>query len=284
MRQSARRAANDHGIDASALFDAGPSSDSFMHRAWTSVPPTVVKSAGRALQILEFFDDAQRPAGMTEISRALGYPESSTSILLRSLMTLGYLDYDRYGRTYCPTGRVRLLGNWIAGPLFKNNRISELMNRLNAEIEDTIILAKRNGLFAQYIHVVQARTTLRIHLTPGTMRPITRSMSGLVMLSHLSDGEVARIVRRANAEAESPEDIVSPSHVLQQVATIRRDGFVFGESQVTAGCSMASFVLPTKLSESPLALGVGAPSVRFGGRYDRVVALVKSCIKELFLD
>src|SRR3546814_12145725 len=74
------------------------------------LPTSVVKSAGRALQILEYFDDARREANMIDISRALHYPESSTSILLRSLVALGYLDYDRRKRTYRPNSRVRLLG------------------------------------------------------------------------------------------------------------------------------------------------------------------------------
>src|SRR3546814_12336581 len=59
-------------------------------RNWPRLPTSVVKSAGRALQILEYFDDARREANMIDISRALHYPESSTSILLRSLVALGY--------------------------------------------------------------------------------------------------------------------------------------------------------------------------------------------------
>src|SRR5690606_38656604 len=74
---------------------------------------SVVKSAGRALQILEYFDAVQREASVSEISRALHCPQSSTSVLLRSLVHLGYLQNDRYRRTYYPTRRVSLLGNWV---------------------------------------------------------------------------------------------------------------------------------------------------------------------------
>ncbi len=47
------------------------------------LPPGVVKSAGRVLQIFEFFDEVRREANVVEICATLGYPQSSTSALLR---------------------------------------------------------------------------------------------------------------------------------------------------------------------------------------------------------
>ena len=41
-----------------------------------------VKSAHRAMELLEFFAQGRRPASVKEISQTLGYPQSSTSVLL----------------------------------------------------------------------------------------------------------------------------------------------------------------------------------------------------------
>src|SRR5690349_21704846 len=75
--------------------------------------PSVVKSAGRVLEILEFFDEIRREASEAEIAHKLAYPQSSTSALLKSLTRLGYLDYDAASRTYLPSPRVALLGTWL---------------------------------------------------------------------------------------------------------------------------------------------------------------------------
>ena len=50
-----------------------------------------VKSAERALAILEYFD--LQPDGVTvkEVSNGLGIPQSSTTMLLQSLLDLGYV-------------------------------------------------------------------------------------------------------------------------------------------------------------------------------------------------
>src|SRR3546814_17492015 len=79
-----------------------------------SSEPSVVKSAGRVLRILEYFDSVQREACVSEISRTLKWPQSSTSVLLKSLVSLGYLQKDRYRRTYRPTRRGSLLGHCLA--------------------------------------------------------------------------------------------------------------------------------------------------------------------------
>jgi hypothetical protein len=72
-------------------------------------PPAMgsVKSAGRVLRILEFFDEIQREARgagrgsrVAEIAESLSIPQSSTSILLNCLVDLGYMDYLPESRSF----------------------------------------------------------------------------------------------------------------------------------------------------------------------------------------
>jgi DNA-binding IclR family transcriptional regulator len=277
-RRASPKAFNDdysgpkHGRTGSSLMGAS--------RYWAKVPSTVVKSAGRALQILEYFDDTRSAANMMDVARTLNYPESSTSVLLRSLTTLGYLHYDRHKRTYRPTSRVRLLGSWIDSPLFQNDGVIHLMEDLNSEVEDTVMLAARNELSTQYIHVVQARTALRLHLTPGTMRPIAKSIPGWVMLSRLSDIEIAKLVRRVNAETPSGEELVNIGELLQRMAEIRRDGYISSTSLVTPGCTVLAMPLPPQLSETQLVIAIGGPTPRIEGRVETLVELLNQRIRD----
>lgn len=249
-------------------------------RDWPRLPSSVVKSAGRALQILEYFDDTRRAANMIDIARALRYPESSTSILLRSLVTLGYLDYDRRKRTYRPTSRVRLLGSWIDPTLFQGDGILHMMEDLNEIAEDAVILATRNGLSSQYIHVVQARTALRLHLTPGTMRPIASSATGWVLLSAMSDIEIAKLVRRINSEVSSLDEVIKISDLLQKLEAIRRDGYCFATSTVTPGSTVLAMPLPARLTKSPLVIAIGGPTDRMEARKPELVDLLSRRIRE----
>ena len=84
--------------------------------------PDLSRSIKRTLEVLEFFDSDHLVVSVSKISRALGYPQSSTSILLKSLGELGYLHYDRSTRTYRPTARVAFQGRGVQSHLFGDCR------------------------------------------------------------------------------------------------------------------------------------------------------------------
>lgn len=250
--------------------------------AWPKLPSKVVKSAGRVLQILEYFDDVQGAANVVEIARALGFPQSSTSILLRSLVSLGYLHYDPSGRTYQPTSRVGLLGSWVEPTLFRGGALVQMMRDLNEATSDTVVLAARNGLQSQYIHVVQATTALRVHLTIGMTRPIATSATGLLFLSVLSELEVAKIVRRINAYAGPGENLIKVGELNAQLERIRKDGYVFCRSLITPGTSLLAVPLVSKVATSPLALALAGPTDRMEERREFLLDAVRTRLATYF--
>jgi len=74
---------------------------------------SVVKSASRTLEVLELFSERRRPLRLHEIYEHLDYPQSSATNLLKSMVVMGYLNYNRAARTYIPTSKVGSLGNWL---------------------------------------------------------------------------------------------------------------------------------------------------------------------------
>jgi len=130
--------------------------------------PTV-KSAIRVLEVFEYFDRVQREASVTEIARELGYPQSSTSVLLRNLADLGYLRHGADQRSYFPTPRVAMLGSWVEPMVAPGGSLRQLMGELGELTGETIILATPLRDQVQYVHVVPATTTASLR---------TRSRSG----------------------------------------------------------------------------------------------------------
>ncbi len=251
---------------------------------WEKLPPNVVKSTGRTIQILEFFDDHRGPANIAQVARALGYPQSSTSEIMRSLHVLGYLSYNHHGRTFMPTSRVRLLGAWANEQLHGKDRLSSLVEKLNSHSGQTAFLAIRNKLTAQYIQVAQATTSLRLHLTPGQQRPILRSASGLVLLKDVGDAEISMLVRRINGERTDQEDFISVDAVLRDVRFIRANNYLFIErSQISPGAAVIAMALPRETFPVPTVLGVGGASEILSPQKDSLVRFMSELIRHELL-
>src|SRR5262245_18382050 len=60
-------------------------------------------SVRRALAILEFLKESERHRNLSEISRKLSLPKSTTSVLLSTLASLGYVTRDATERRYSLT-------------------------------------------------------------------------------------------------------------------------------------------------------------------------------------
>lgn len=243
-------------------------------------PAHAVKSAMRALEILEYFDDVQSEAPVLQVAAALGYPQSSTSALLRTLLVAGYLHYNPQRRTYITSARATFLGSWVGTNFAREGRAIELMRALNEETGDTIVLASRNGIYSQYIHVVQATSVARLHMSIGTVRSLASSGTGLVFLSALSDGEITRVVNRIIAERIAPGVSTSPREVLAKVEEIRRLGYSFSTDLVTQGGGMLAAALPRSKDHPMLVIGIGGISQNMIANRDKLVATLMSHLAE----
>lgn len=219
----------------------------------------VIKSARRVLEVFEFFAECRRPISVGELAEALNYPQSSASVLLKSLVKLRYLDYDRNARRYVPTMRVALLGGWVHDQLFSQDSLSRVIDALHAASGQTVMLGMRNDAYVQYIYLVQGpNTEIPWYIKPGSLRPLARTALGKVLLSRETDVDALLLLRRINAEESDPANRVSSTDLLRELDEIRRRGYAYTEGTVNPLGGVIAIELPTPASQPPMALGIGA--------------------------
>jgi DNA-binding IclR family transcriptional regulator len=219
-----------------------------------------VKSAARVLEIFEHFAATRAPASVMEVAKALGYPQSSTSVLLKSLVGLGYMDYDAAARLYVPNLRLALLANWIERGAYRDEALIRRLERIRDLTGETVLLGLRNGIHAQYVVILEADRPIRFHIDMGTLRPLTRAAVGRVLLSGETDAELRRIVRRINAEI--PEHRMDEADFLGLMAEVRARGFAGTAGDLTPGAGVVAVALPDPPGGTPMAVGVGGPLER----------------------
>jgi DNA-binding IclR family transcriptional regulator len=144
-----------------------------------------VKSAERTLAILEFFSDRKRAATVSEISGALRLPQSSTTMLLKSLQHLGYLEYTPQTRKFRPTYRLAL-GSWIQHSMFKSGPLTDIIELIGEATGETVLLGLQNGPNMQYVYIVPANYLVQLTAHAGILRPMTCSALGRVLLARAS--------------------------------------------------------------------------------------------------
>lgn len=243
----------------------------------------IVKSAMRTFAVLEFFRETKRAASVTEISSALEMPQSSTSVLLSSLVQLNYLEYDRRTRRFIPSYRVNLLGDWIRHSSFRDTKLTDLMEELwTATGGETVMLGHQAGAAGmQYLHVIPSGSQLQYTANAGQIRPMIRTALGHVLLSQMPNTAVRGIIRRNNAEEPSQSARVRESAFLEEVERIRHRGFSETNGSTTPGANTIGMLVPLAKRRARLAIGIGGPIERIAAKRARIIEVMQSRLERL---
>ncbi|RKK02639.1 hypothetical protein EBE87_25970 [Pseudoroseomonas wenyumeiae] len=219
-----------------------------------------VKSARRTIEVLEYFAETHRAAGVSELARRLGAPLSSTSVLLAGLARLGYLEQDPEDRRYRPTLRVMLLGGWLQDRLLGDSSLLRMMEQLRARTGMSVLIGLQRQAHVQYILTLR-RPNLPgdENMRAGMLRPVTRAAVGKALLMLKQDDEVTRILRRANAEERDPALRLRQNVFLADLRRSRARGWTESAGSMVPGQSVLAMPLPLLQDQPPLAIGLGGP-------------------------
>lgn len=220
----------------------------------------VVKSAARALEVIETFARERRPLHAREIQLALDIPASSTIALVKSLMRLGYLRFDRRTRLYVPTLRVAMLGDWLRRDALASDRMLAAMQSVNDTTGEATFLSTPNDVHMQVTHIMAGRQPIALPVMPGMLVSMTESAVGLAFLASRPDQEIETLCRRLARERRAGQAVDVPA-LMARVRTARRRRYaaVYG---VLPGIGSVAAVLPAPLDTAQAVLCIGGPEQR----------------------
>lgn len=218
-----------------------------------------VKSAHRVLELLEFFAEWRRPATIKDISQSLGYPQSSTSVLLRSLKVSGHFDHDPRTGLYSPNIRLALTTAWIEEQLYTEQSLLRMMEKVLDRTGHTVMIGKREGSNVRYLHVLQATRAGSFTSKIGLLRPLFRSATGKMLLTTLAERDIGRLLQHANAHEANARDRVDIDSALQSRKQALLDGYAVSRGTSMPGAAALAVLLPTAKGSEPLTLSLGGP-------------------------
>ncbi len=239
-----------------------------------------IKSAARALRVFELFAEQQRPLTITELMEGLSIPQSSTSMLTKSLVHLGYLEQDETARTYFPTPRITFLGTWLLNQEQQVGVVPELLQKIAEQTGESAILAMRNGIFAQYLMVHVSADPLRLHVASGLLRPLCCCSTGWTLLAQEADKEIGKIIRRTQAESSNPYWRETASQAEQHVAFVRRNGFAYSVGETTRGAGALAMLLPAASGKSKFAVAIGGPNERIKAKKNMILTSLRALTEQ----
>lgn len=249
-------------------------SDSLRHSG------TMSKIVGRTLDFLEVFADQKRPLSASEIARLLGIPASSCHDVLQALQDRGYL-YELTPRGgYYPTLRVYEIAKTIADHDPVVLRTDASLRSLRDTLDESVLLAKMQGLSATYLASFEPSHPLRFLAIVGeNVRSLHATSAGKCLLASLSEGLLRDYLKTAQLTALTPNTITTKAALRQELETGLERGWFLNREESQEGLTTISarFVWTSSI----YIVTVAGPSSRVAPKLERAADLIVQVCKML---
>jgi DNA-binding IclR family transcriptional regulator len=225
----------------------------------------MVKSAERAVRILETVGRAKEGLTHTELSQALSIPSGSLTPLLNTLFDLGYLSLDLHNK------KRYVLG---AGVLFLSNRYQKnfdmvqvgehFLAQLVSLTGETAAIAIESGDQVMVIAKKNTSSSLRPSLELGGRAPLYAGASGKIFLAHRSDEEISRYLSTVDLKPLTPHTIIEPDKIWNELEAIRKGALSYSREAMFEGVTAVAAPVKDMGGKVVATLLITGPTTRLG--------------------
>lgn len=237
----------------------------------------LVKSAARAMEILELFAERREPMSSTELGAALGYPKSSLSVLLRSLAAQGYLSTIGQDGQLFPTMKLARLGDWIPEALVGSASFLPTLEALRDKTGETVTLTMASGFNMRVLHALIGTHPISLRIEEGVSFPMIGTAVGTMYLAGQSDEVVARTLMAWESHA-SPAERRRLAPLRDEIAEARARGYSRAYDAVLPDTGALSMLFPLGNNLEPLIVTVAGLSQRLSRREKAIVRIMRRII------
>jgi DNA-binding IclR family transcriptional regulator len=238
------------------------------------------KIVERTLDFIELFATEKRPLSLTDLTRLLDIPPSSCHDVIRALESRGYL-YETAPRSgYYPTRRLYDLAAVIVANDAVVERARPLMEKISAQLGETVTLSKATGSHVVYLLVVEPEDPVRFSVAAGTeIASLHATSAGKAFLGSLSSDALGELLHGLKLQRHTRRTIVSKTKLIADIERSRQRGWYLNDQESRDG--VVTISAPFSRSNALHFITVAGPASRMEAKLARAAAHVVAAGREL---
>jgi DNA-binding IclR family transcriptional regulator len=240
----------------------------------------LVKSSVRSIEVIEFFHRRGTPARAIEIGGELGLAPSTTNDLLKTLVEVGYLEFDPSKKTYFLGLRSALFGQWASRMLPDAGRAGDLADDLRQQTGESIVLAAQNGHTIQFLRILHGPDGTPGNVAEGLNAPMIGTAAGGAILMRKGLSELTSIVQRTYRLKSSAKALDS---TVKTISFFNERGYAsIVQESLMPGYWALALPLPTRARTASMSLGIGGAKERIQSSANELAKFAQSNIERYF--
>lgn len=219
-----------------------------------------VRSADRALEVLEVIAESPHPRSLAELAKELGIPKSTLHALLWTLAERGWMEVEE------ATGRFRLgMQALVVGRSYVETdrtltAASAVLDRLAQQTRETVHFGRLDGTSIVYLDKRESQHPLRLFSAIGRRLPAFTTALGKAILAERPE-EVVDEHLPSPLVAETPASLVDRGALLADLELTRERGYAVDNEESTHG--IRGFAVALRTEDPPMdAVSCAVPLTR----------------------
>ncbi|MGW8428556.1 IclR family transcriptional regulator [Peribacillus simplex] len=183
------------------------------------------KSASRVMDILVLLSREDQPLTVSEISRELNVPKSSTFEILTTMVEKGFLQVDNHLKIYKLGLKLFEVGAAYLYNTDLHKAARPYLETLMTKTGETAFLAIESDGEVVYLDKVEAPSSIRTTATLGNRNPMYRTGLGKAILAGYSDDKVRELMGNTEFIQRTSNSITSYNSLIENLNQIRQRGY-----------------------------------------------------------
>lgn len=228
------------------------------------------------MKILELLARSQRGLTLSDISRRLALPKSSTHVLIKTLEATGYLKNSQLSGRFCFGLKLVSLSKMALENLDLREQARPFLRDLMVQSGLTVHLAILEGAEAVIIEKAEAPGMLRLATWVGRRLDANSSAVGKALLAFSGDDICGHSLASRPMARNNRNTISSPERLARELKKVREHGYSFEDEEGEIGfrCIGAPVFDSADVAVAAISIA-GATSQIPNERVTKLAALVK---------
>lgn len=189
----------------------------------------------RALSLFELLANSQHGLTLSELSRKLIIPKSTTHCLIYTLFTRGYLQRSSDGRHFVPGIHLAKVAGANTAELNLKELAMPYLRKMSSLLNLTAIATVRRGAQAVIIAKVESFQDRGGGAWIGRHFDLHCTAQGKALISALSDEKLDKLFGCRDLAPFTPKTIASLTSLKTHLALVRTNGFAVNDEEQVFG-------------------------------------------------
>jgi IclR family KDG regulon transcriptional repressor len=224
---------------------------------------TINQSLAHGLNVLLLYEASTPLFTVSEISKRLGYSQSKTYRLVRTLVQYCLLQEDHGTAKYTLGLNVLRLG-LLAQQQFNIVEVAlPYLKELSLLTKETVLLTAVNGTKGIVLERVESEEPVRFSIfQPGATLPLHCGASSKILMAHLPEEEWDHIIAKEGLKKYTSNTITRVKQLKIHLKEIRKRGYAFSNQEVDQDVRAVAAPIFNRQGELMAGLSVVGPVYR----------------------